>query len=129
MCSSIGIDDGNEAISENASVNAMEHWREPGDLSINPKIVNDNDALGSMGSTRFLYDRTNVQIKTVSLTYTVPKRVCNRVGVRGANVTLLADNPYIWTPGYSPYKNSYQNYAFGRAGRSRTFSAELSLTF
>ncbi|MBR2423666.1 MAG: SusC/RagA family TonB-linked outer membrane protein [Tidjanibacter sp.] len=129
MCSSIGIDDGNEAISENASVNAMEHWREPGDLSINPKIVNDNDALGSMGSTRFLYDRTNVQIKTVSLTYTVPKRVCNRLGVRGANVTLLADNPYIWTPGYSPYKNSYQNYAFGRAGRSRTFSAELSLTF
>ncbi len=129
MCSSIGVDDGNSAIDENASVNALEHWREPGDLSINPKIINDNGSLGSMGSTRFLYDRTNIQIKTVALTYTVPKNLCKRVGIQGASISLLADNPYIWTPGYSPDKNSYQNYAFGRAGRSRTFSGELSLTF
>ena len=126
---STGVDDGYSAIDSNASVNALVHWREPGDLSINPKIVNDNDAHGSMGSTRFLYDRTNVQIKTVALTYTVPKSLCKRVGVQGATVSLLADNPYVWTPGYRPDRNSYQNYAFGAAGRLRTFSGELSLTF
>ena len=59
----------------------------------------------------------------------VPKNLCKKVGIQGASISLLADNPYIWTPGYSPDKNSYQNYAFGRAGRSRTFSVELSLTF
>ncbi len=123
------VDDGYDAVSYNASVNALEHWREPGDLSINPVISYKHNNRGQASSTRNLYNRTNVQIKTVALTYTVPKTLCKRVGVQGASITLLADNPYIWTPGYSPYKNSYQNYAFGRAGRSRTFSGELSLTF
>ena len=123
------IIDGRDATSNNASVNALEHWREPGDLSINPRIDNNNTSGSTRSSTRNLYKRTNVQIKTVSLTYTVPKTTCSRLGVQGMNISLLADNPYIWTPGYTPGKNSYQNYAFGRAGRSRTFSGELSLTF
>lgn len=123
------MDDGRDAVNYNASVNALEHWRKPGDLSINPRIAYQHTHKGTMSSTRNLYSRTNVYFKTVALTYTLPKNLCKRVGVQGASVTLMADNPYIWTPGYRPDMNTYQNYAFGRAGRSRTFSGELSLTF
>ncbi len=122
------IDDGYSAINYNAPVEALSHWKQPGDLSVNPRVAYKQSTLSAMNSTRNLFDKTNIQIKNISLNYTVPKKLCRMAGVSDAVVSLLADNLYVWTPGQNSTRNSYKTYMFGN-GMTRTFSCEVSVSF
>ena len=81
-----------------------------------------------MSSTRFLYSRTNVQLKNVTLSYSFPKSLCRRMRLSGATFSVMGDNLYLWCPGQSKSHNSYKTITYGM-GVTRSVSGQLSIDF
>lgn len=120
--------DGTNILTENYPVEAMDHWRNPGDIAKSPKWMSGNSRYTNTETTRSLYKMTSVQLSNVSLQYQIPERYVKMAGVKSAAVSLIADNPYFWTLGQKAGKNSYKTIAYS-SGLTRGFSAELSITF
>ena len=121
-------DDGHDIIGFNTVVEDLDHWRKPGDVSKNPKYVYKSSNMSTMSSTRFLYNKTNVQLKNITLSYTFPKSFCRKAHLSGATFSLMGDNLYLWTPGQSKSHNSYKTLIY-TMGMTRSVSGQLSLNF
>lgn len=120
--------DGHDIIGFNVAVEEMDHWRNPGDLSVNPRFVYKEQNYSASYSTRNLVKKTNVMLRNVSLNYNIPKKISKKLNVDNAAIHLIVDNAYLWTPGQSATHNSYKTTLFS-SGMSRTYSAELSFSF
>lgn len=120
--------DGHDIIGFNTVVEDLDHWRKPGDVSNNPKYVYNSSNMSTMSSTRFLYNKTNVQLKNITLSYSFPKQICRKVHLSGATLSLMGDNLYLWTPGQSKSHNSYKTLMY-YMGVTRSVSGQLSLNF
>ena len=122
------LTDGLDIIGENVLVEELDHWRKPGDVSNNPRFVYKNSSRSGMASTRFMYSKTSVQLKNISLSYSIPKDFCKKMGVRSANISIIGDNLYFWTPDQSKTRNSYKTLAY-ISGITRSVSGQLTLNF
>lgn len=122
------LDDGNDAIADNTIVEALDHWSKPGDLSVNPRISANNNSLSSMGSTRFLYPKTFFRLQNVALSYQLPKKVCQKLDMQSASVTLIGNDLALWTPGMSRTRNSYKTMMTAYP-MANVYSINISLTF
>lgn len=121
-------EDGYDVISWNVPVEELDHWRQPGDVASNPRYIYKNSSHSTLGSTRFLYSKTNIQLKNVVLSYNLPKSACRLIGASSANASLIADNLYFWTPDQSRDRNSYKTLSHPM-GITRAFSAQLNINF
>lgn len=132
--------DGLNILSEDMSTDLLDHWKYPGDLSVNPRLstISTNS---NRFSTRYLLDRTNIQLKNISLEYVLPDNFLKKGFLKRAAVYLMADNVGIWTPyrtskrnnlGNGEYEtiklNTYAN-SFGGVPAQASYSAGVNLTF
>ncbi|MBR1576085.1 MAG: SusC/RagA family TonB-linked outer membrane protein [Bacteroidales bacterium] len=120
--------DGYDVLSNNTVVEDLDHWREPGDVSNNPKPIYKVTTGSRRSSTRFLYSKTCFQLKNLVLSYNVPKSFCQKVKIQAATVSLIGDNVFIWSPDASRDRNSYKTLRYP-GGLTRTASAQLTLNF
>lgn len=132
--------DGLNILSNNMSTDLLDHWKYPGDLSVNPRLT--SIATGSnRQSTRYLLDRSNIQLKNVSIEYRLPDNFVKRGFLKRAAVYIMADNVAIWTPYRTSKRNNLGNgeyetiklntYANSLNGvpASASYSAGINLTF
>ena len=122
------LDDGYDCISDNPPVEALDHWRQSGEAAMNPAFIYKNDSKSLISSTRNLYKMTNVQLRNITLTYSVPKNLCKVINLKGLELSLIGDNLYLWTPGQSSKHNSYKTLKYSE-GMTRTVSGQISLQF
>ena len=120
--------DGYDIINENVIIEELDHWRKPGDISANPRHAYKVSTSSAMGSTRFLYSKTSVQLNNLALSYNLPKSVCRFIGASSATATLIGNNLFFWTPDQSRDRNSYKTFCF-TTGMTRNFSVQLSVNF
>ena len=80
-------------------------------------------------STRCLYNKTSVQLRSVSLSYTLPKNFIKKAGIEACTLSLIGNNLYFWSPAQSKTMNSYKTVKFGNQGMRREFSFQVSLNF
>lgn len=71
-----------------------DRWQTPGDITDVPKLYNSNNDYNSI-STRFLFDNDYLRLKALTIGYTLPKSLTNRINISGIKVYVQADN--IWT--------------------------------
>lgn len=75
----------------------MKRWQKPGDVTNVPRVQNslgDNEGV----STRYLFDASSLNIKNVTLSYTLPKSILNRMGgIAGLSVFANVDNAYLFS--------------------------------
>ena len=121
-------EDGYDIISNNTLVEELDHWRQPGDVSANPKPIYKVSTGSTRYSTRYLYSSTNIQLKNVVLSYNVPKAFCRKLKLSGATASIIGDNLYIWSPEQSADRNSYKTLRYP-GGLVRSFSGQLTLNF
>ena len=121
-----GLRDGYSSTDSNSGVDAISHWSEPGQLAINPRISTITSK-STMSSTRYLYDRTNVRLQNAVLSYTVPKRFCDKMKLQNCSLSLIGDNLYLWTPDQSIEFNSYKT-LMNAYPTERSFSLSLNLS-
>ncbi|MCF0175097.1 MAG: SusC/RagA family TonB-linked outer membrane protein [Bacteroidales bacterium] len=121
-------DDGQNIIDENATVEELVYWKKPGDVCENPKFVYDHGTMSYYNSTRCLVSATYIQLRSVSLGYNLPSKVTKVLRMRSANISLIGDNLYLWTPGQRANKNSYTTMKYNM-GMRRGGSIKLAVTF
>lgn len=119
--------DGYSVIDQNESVNQKDHWRKPGDVSSNPRISTVSSA-STRSSTRYLYDKTNVQLKNLTLSYELPQRLVKKIAMKSCRASVIVDNLYLWTPDQDPDRNTYKQYMNGFPVE-RTFTFSLDMNF
>ena len=92
-----------------------------------PKYVNNNTNASDGVSTRFLYDATNIKLKNISLSYTLPSglRPVSNV-LKGARIFVSADNLFTW------FKDDWKGYSdidiFGIGGYSTSTVIPVPMT-
>jgi TonB-linked SusC/RagA family outer membrane protein len=113
--------------------NTLNYWK-PVDLANNdftaanpdayfPRIYNDNENKGSNYSvqTKYLQDASYLRVKNITLGYTFPKEVVNRVGLTAGKVFFSGENLFTFdhlNPGIDPERLGwgypfYATYSFG----------------
>lgn len=75
----------------------LKRWQKPGDVTNVPRVqnaLNDNEGV----SSRYLFDASSLNIKNVTLSYTLPKSILNRMGgIAGLSVFANVDNAYLFS--------------------------------
>lgn len=71
-------------------------WQKPGDVTNVPRLQN---AIGGQdgASTRWLVDGSYLNLKNITLSYTFPGTMANRLFLNGASVFASVDNAYLFT--------------------------------
>lgn len=74
-------------------------WQQPGDITDIPKMVWGNTQSGSSSqhSTRFLYDGTYLRLRDVTLSYSLPESVIEKLNVSNLRFYVKAANMLTWT--------------------------------
>ncbi len=121
-------DDGKSILEQNTWIEAGDYWKQPGDLAVNPKVVSGNTSQSYMNSTRFLRRKTNVNIRNIALTYSLSEKICQKVGFKSCDISLIGDNVYLWTPGQRRGRNSYKT-LMNPYPVTRTISASVGMSF
>ncbi len=109
----------------NLSSAILNRWTTPGQITNIPKLYyNDptNDVLRGLNTSRFLSDASFIRLKNIDLSYTLPKSLIKRLGLRTASVNITGQNLLLWTKFKGPdpeaqtiIANNYRerNVAFG----------------
>ena len=111
----------------NMSVNVLDRWQQPGDETDIPRIS------GSIPydyySSRWLFDRSNINLRSASLNYTLPRQISERVRARSISAGLTVSNLFVWyLEGRSDGRNSIAEYRYPMP-QARTYALEFSINF
>ncbi len=78
------------------STDIEQRWQKPGDVTVVPRL--QNAIAGQDGaSTRWLVDGSYLNVKNITLSYTLPKSTANRIYFEGLQVFVNVDNAYLFT--------------------------------
>ena len=120
----------------NLSTDALNRWREQGDITDFPRPVRDDPMQSdSRVQSRWVEDGSYLKLKNINLRYRFPDRLIEPLGLSKLDVFVTASNLITWTKytGFDPDVNSYSGL---RAGvdegsypQSRTIMTGLNFQF
>ena len=123
------FDDGYDIIGKNQAVEIYyDRWTTPGQGALYPKVQQTSNNSSTMSSTRYLYRKTYFNLSNISLGYDVPDKISHFLGLRSANLSLVGNNMYLFTPDQSRKFNSYKTVRNGYPV-SRIISLNLTANF
>ena len=120
----------------NLSTDALNRWREQGDITDYPKPVQDDPLQSdSRIQSRWVEDGSYIKLKNVSLRYSLPFEVVDRIGFSRLDAYITGTNLITWTDytGFDPDVSSYSGLRLGvdegSYPQSRTVILGLSIGF
>lgn len=120
---------------DNQSKAVLRRWRNEGDDTDIPRALY-NYGLNYLGSDRFVEDCSFVRLKTLSLSYNLPKKFCKNLGLNGINVFVTGYDLFTITDytGQDPevtLPTSLTDLAEddSQTPRSKRFSVGITLNF
>ncbi len=120
------LDNYNSFINRNLGVNAFfDAWRAPGDIASLPALTN---SVSISNSSRYLYDASNIQLKSVSLSYNVPVNNL-KLPLRTCAVNINGSNLFYWFADRSPAGKNGIAQLRNVYPQMRTFSIGINTTF
>ena len=122
------VSDGNSIMSQNQSVNQLDRWQKPGDIALNPKPIWGVSTQSMRNSTRFLYEKTNIRLQNISLTYNLPDHFLQMLGIGNTSISLIGDNLGLWTLHDSKDRNSYRQLKYGFP-KEEVYSLSVNVSF
>lgn len=79
------------------SPDLLRRWQQPGDVTDVPVFLYGSTANKfAYTSTRFLYDNDYLRVRAISLGYTLPKSVSDRLKLKKMRVYAQGDNLFTW---------------------------------
>ena len=72
-------------------------WQQPGDMATHPRAVEGGNQNSNKPSSRYLEDGSYLRLRNVTLSYNLPQRVLNNIGISRANVYVAGDNIFTIT--------------------------------
>jgi TonB-linked SusC/RagA family outer membrane protein len=84
-------------MSNNQIKTALNYWKKPGDTGVNPKPIAGNATQSNnFGTTRFLQRGDYLRLKDVTLSYTLPSNILEKMNVSGLRLYVSAQNIYTF---------------------------------
>ena len=80
----------------NQSTAVLRRWRNEGDVTDIPRALY-NEGLNYLGSDRFVEEANYIRLKTLTLNYNLPKRLCKNIGVQSLGFFVTGYNLFTWT--------------------------------
>lgn len=79
-------------------------WEKEGDIATHPKAINGGNKNSNKSSSRYLEKGNYFSLRNLSLGYSIPEKLCGKLGLQQVNVSCSADNLFTLTPfsGVSP---------------------------
>ncbi|MCE7055008.1 TonB-dependent receptor [Algoriphagus sp. AGSA1] len=118
----------------NLSTDALNRWREQGDVTDFPKPVQDDPLQSdSRIQSRWVEDGSYIKLKNVNLRYSLPLELVNRIGLTRLDAYVTGTNLITWTDytGFDPDVSSYSGLRIGvdegSYPQSRTVIVGLSI--
>lgn len=81
---------------DNQSLSVLRRWRSPGDDTDIPRALWQY-GYNYLGSDRFVEDCSFLRLKTISLSYGLPKNFCQKIKVNSINAFITAYDLLTWT--------------------------------
>ncbi len=101
----------------NVSTDALNRWREQGDVTDYPAPVRNDPMRNEYQrvSDRWVEDGSYLRLKNVTLSYTLPSGITEKVGISKLRTYVTGQNLLTWThyTGYDPEVNSYSGLRLG----------------
>ena len=119
--SSYTMSDGRQVLIQNQSVNILDRWQKPGDITDIPKL--SLTAYPGKTTTRFMYDKSNISFKSLALTYNLPKHIAKKLKLEGISLSSNISNIWTW------YKDDAEKGRNGIAEYRYTFPQARSFSF
>ena len=122
--------DGNQ-MTMNQSNAALNYWKEPGDTNCNPKPVAGNSSNSyNISSTRYLQRGDYLRIKDVTLSYTLPQSLTQKIGMSNVKFYVSALNPYTFhdVDFYDPERGE-EGMGFGIYPQTKSFVGGIEISF
>ncbi len=127
----------------NQSADVLNRWKQAGDVTDIPKAVKD-DVTNSQPSTRYIENGSYLRLKSLTLSYNLPKNLLDKFKISRLQVFATAENLLTFT-GYSGFdpevsafnasgqdntsKNTAPGVDYGTYPQSRDFIIGLNVTF
>ncbi|QZT37364.1 SusC/RagA family TonB-linked outer membrane protein [Halosquirtibacter xylanolyticus] len=109
----------------NKSVNMVDRWQKPGDITDVPRL--DQNISFNAYSDQFMYDMTNISLRSISLNYQIPSRFCESIYLNNASVGVNVTNVFTWYKEKTPEgRNGIEEYRYPFP-QSRTFAFQLNI--
>ena len=122
--------DGNQ-MTTNHLASALNYWKKPGDTNCSPKPVAGNSSNSyNISSTRWLQKGDYLRIKDVTLSYTFPKSLTNKIKMQNIKIYVSALNPYTFhdVNWYDPERGE-EGMGFGIYPQTKSFVGGLEIAF
>ncbi|WP_103906524.1 SusC/RagA family TonB-linked outer membrane protein [Sphingobacterium lactis] len=125
--------------SSNAFVDFVDRWKKPGDITDVPRPAPGNLDNGAV-SSRFVEDGSFFRLRNITLGYTLPEGVAERIKMKRLRFYVTVQNAYVFTKyrGYDPEVSSSHGgantgliygYDYGSYPQPRIFTTGINLTF
>jgi hypothetical protein len=109
-------------------------WQKPGDITDVPRPFNGNAearSVGQMSGTRTIEDASFIRLKTLSVSYSLPKSVISYAKLSNFRISAQAVNLLTWTKwtGYDPEFLSLGSGNNGVVPQSRSVTLAVQVGF
>lgn len=119
--------DGRQISFLNQSVNQLDRWQNPGDITNTPRLSLENEPYRL--TNRYLYDDDFIRFENILLSYSFSNQLIRRIGLDKANVFIQCTNlGYIYFDDTPKDRNGVAEYK-NRFPESRTFTAGITIGF
>lgn len=124
----------------NQAKNALDRWRKPGDIAVNPRRLLNGIAItpsgtvtdeGTLPSTRYLYDGDFIRLSNIKLTYSFPKSLIQPLHLSAVTILLQGHNLATWTKysGQDPENVGPSGFGSILYPQTRSYSIGLNIAF
>ena len=134
---------GTRGITRSMQKSSVNYWKNPGDTGVLPRPKSTANADGSFNyegqSSRVVEDGSFIRLKNVTLSYTFPTRLVQKVGLHRASINVTGSNLLLLTKytGPDPEVNVnrggvnglVQGMDFGMPPQPRSLTVGLNITF
>ncbi len=116
----------------NQSTAVLRRWRNEGDQTDIPRALY-GEGFNTLGSDRFVEDASYLRLKSLSLTYRLPRKICNAWGINNVDIYITGYNLFTWTKytGQDPEVKTTNKFATDNAitPSSKQFTCGFNLSF
>ncbi|HVG41642.1 MAG TPA: hypothetical protein VM888_08525, partial [Chitinophagaceae bacterium] len=81
---------------DNQSTAVLRRWRKEGDVTDIPRAL-FGSGYNWLGSDRYVEDASFLRFRTITLRYTLPKTIVNKMKIRNLSAYVTAENLLTWT--------------------------------
>lgn len=110
----------------NLSVNALDRWQQPGDITIYPRASNDTGTYSR--TSKYVYDASYIKLQNINIAYRLNLKKENMF-LDYLNFSLDVTNVFYWYKEKSPAgRNGYREFRFTYP-EARTYTIGVSANF